>query len=94
MRNENIDMLLQMTKRFLDGEMEVFEYGLDFPYEVEQVFSELVEHDRSLAYLIFDNLVEEGACLFDKFDEESFRDLIARKYKLIYDVYNGKRWSE
>ena len=34
MNNRNIEFLLEMTKSYLDGEIDKITYGLDFPYEI------------------------------------------------------------
>lgn len=35
MKQPNIDYMMNMTKKYLSGEMDVIDYGLDFTYELE-----------------------------------------------------------
>lgn len=89
MKNINIEFLLKMTKSYLDGDMDEIEYGLDFPYEVELRYKDLLKEDREMAELIYDCLVEEGAFLYAKIAEEGFREKVAEEYEYLNGVYNG-----
>ncbi len=91
MKDENIKFLLKMTKSFLDGEIDVITYTLDFPHEVETRYKKLVKEDRDIAELIFDCLVEGGVYKYDELSDEEFMDEIAYQYDFVLDVYkNGK----
>lgn len=35
LKQPNIDYMMNMTKKYLSGEMDVIDYGLDFTYELE-----------------------------------------------------------
>ena len=52
-----------MTKSYLDGEIDIIEFALDFPYEVENSYQKLKKEDQFIAELIWDALVEDGAYL-------------------------------
>ncbi len=60
---KNIKFLLRMVKSYLDGEIDIIEFGLDFPYEVENRYQKLNKEDQFIAELIWDDLVEDGAYL-------------------------------
>ena len=36
MKQPNIDYMMNMTKEYLSGKMDVIDYTLDFPYELDQ----------------------------------------------------------
>ncbi len=42
MRHTNIVFLLQMTKDYLDGKIDVTSYRLDFPYELETRYKKML----------------------------------------------------
>lgn len=86
MRMSNINFVMNMTKSFLDGEIDGITYWLDFPYEIEQRYRKMVREDREYAELIYDCLVEEGTNKFDDFSDDEFKNLIRKKYKYIQDV--------
>lgn len=90
MKNLNIEFLLQMTKSYIDVDIDEIDYGLDFPYEVELRYRDLLKEDSELAELIYDCLVEDCAFLYDKLPEERFKRKIAEGYKYVNGVYNGK----
>lgn len=48
MKNINIEFLLKMTKSYLDGDMDEIEYGLDFPYEVELRYKDLLKEENKI----------------------------------------------
>lgn len=82
----NINCLMDMTKSFLDGEINCMSYFLDFPYEVETRYRKMVREDREYADLILDCLVEEGTNKFYELSDAQFKRLINKQYKYIEDV--------
>ena len=89
MKNENIEFLLKMTKSYLDGDIDEIAYGLDFPYEVETRYKELLKEDTELAEIIYDCLVEDGAYLYNDLTEEKFKEKIAKEYEYVNEIYRG-----
>ncbi|HBW38766.1 hypothetical protein [Desulfosporosinus sp. BICA1-9] len=77
---------MDMTKSFLDGEIDYISFYLDFPYEVEKRYRKMVREDREYAELIFDCLLEEGTNKYDELSEAQFKRLIRKQYKYIKDV--------
>ena len=82
----NINYIMDMTKSFLDGEIDSISYWLDFPYEIEKRYRKMVREDREYAELIFDYLVEEGTNKYDDLTDAQFKKLIRKQYKYIKDV--------
>lgn len=89
MNNKNINFLLEMTKSYLDGKIDIITYGLDFPYEVEKRYKALLKEDREIAELIYDCLVEDGANLYNGLSEEEFKKKISMKYEYVNAVCLG-----
>lgn len=79
-----------MTKSYLDGEIDIIEFGLDFPYEVENRYQKLKKEDQFIAELIWDDLVEDGAYLYNDLNEADFKERITKHYQYIKDVLNGE----
>ena len=42
----NINYIMDMTKAFLDGEIDCISYWLDFPYEIEKRYRKMVREYR------------------------------------------------
>lgn len=82
----NINYIMDMTKSFLDGEIDCISYWLDFPYEIEKRYQKMVREHRDYAELIFDYLVEEGTNKYDDLSDDQFKRLIRKQYKYIKDV--------
>ena len=82
----NINYIMDMAKSFLDGEIDIIDFYLDFPYEIEKRYRKMVREDREYAELIFDYLVEEGTNKYDKLSDAQFKRLIRKQYKYIKDV--------
>lgn len=89
MKKPNIEFLVAMTKAYLDGELDSVSYSLDFPYEVETRYKELLKEDRVLAEIIYDCLVEEGVNLYHELSEKEFKDKISKEYEFINDIVEG-----
>jgi hypothetical protein len=92
MRHTNIVFLLQMTKDYLDGKIDVTSYRLDFPYELETRYKKMLRENRLMAELIYDCLVEDGVFLYDDLSDEDFEDQIRRQYEFVDDVYHGRTY--
>ena len=82
----NINFVMDMTKSFLDGEIDSISYWLDFPYEIEKRYRKMVREDREYAELIYDYLVEEGTDKYNDLTDAQFKKLIRKQYKYIKDV--------
>ncbi|MDR3602145.1 MAG: hypothetical protein P4L49_16940 [Desulfosporosinus sp.] len=82
----NINYIMDMTKSFLDGEIDCISYWLDFPYEIEKRYRKMVREDREYAELIYDYLVEEGTDKYNDLTDAQFKKLIRKQYKYIKDV--------
>jgi len=82
----NINYIMDMTKSFLDGEIDIIDFYLDFPYEIEKRYRKMVREDRDYAELIFDYLVEEGTNKYNDLSDAQFKRLIRKQYKYIKDV--------
>ena len=82
----NINYIMDMTKSFLDGEIDCISFYLDFPYEVEKRYRKMVQEDRDYAELIFDCLLEEGTNKYNELSDAQFKKLIRKQYKYIRDV--------
>lgn len=52
----NINYVMNMTKSFLDREIDPICYWLDFPYEIEKRYQKMVKQDKDYAELIYDCL--------------------------------------
>lgn len=84
--NININYLMNMTKKFLDGEISDISYILDFPYELEKRYAKMVKEDRNYAEMIYDYLIEDGINVGDKLPENKFKELIEKQYRYIKDL--------
>ncbi len=82
----NINYVMDMTKSFLDGEINCISYFLDFPYEVETRYLKMVREDRDYADLILECLVVEGTDKFNELSDTQFKRLVQKQYKYIKDV--------
>lgn len=82
----NINYVMEMTKSFLDGEIDCMSYFLDFPYEVVKRYKKMVREDRDYAELIYECLLEEGTDQFNELSDAQFMKLIRKQYKYIKDV--------
>lgn len=77
-----------MTKGFLDGKMDGTTYMLDFPYELELRYQEMLKENREYAELIYDELIERGINVQDdeNLSDSAFRKIIMTRYKYIKSV--------
>lgn len=80
---------MEMTKSYLDGNLDSAIYSLDFPYEIETRYKAILKEDRGLAEIIYDCLVEDGVNLYEDLTEEQFKDKIVKEYKHVSDMYQG-----
>ncbi|WP_425448539.1 hypothetical protein [Dethiothermospora halolimnae] len=88
MKKTNIDFLIKMTKSYLDGDIDSITYSLDFPYEVEMRYEEILKEDRVLGEIIYECLLEDGVDLYYDLTEEEFKEGILKEYNYVNGIYN------
>ena len=49
MRRTNINAVLKMVRQYLDGEMSMIDFVLDFPYEMEKRYLKMQNEDEEYA---------------------------------------------
>ena len=89
MKKPNVEFLMEMTKAYLDGKLDSVSYSLDFPYEVETRYKNLLKEDGTLAEIIYDCLVEDGVNLYQDLSEKEFKEKISTEYEFIKDIVEG-----
>lgn len=72
----NIDFMMNIAREYLSGEMDVIDYTLDFPYELEKRYKKMHREDDDYCELIYECLYEEGVKLFNELSDEEFKKLI------------------
>jgi len=85
---KDFNYLMEMTKDFIDGKMNVTEFMLDLPYELELRYQEMLNENRDYAELIYDELIERGINVqYDEnLSDRAFRKVIMARYKFIKSV--------
>lgn len=92
MSQPNIDYIMEMTKEYLDGKMELFAYELDLPYELEQRYQKMRREDPDYCELIYEELYEEGVCVATQMSESEFKKLLRKKYNRIKKIAREGFW--
>ena len=86
MSQPNIDYLMNMTKKFLSGEIDEIAYTLDFPYELEQRYKKMHREDDDYCELINECLYEEGIAKYNELSDTEFKKLIRKHYNYIKKI--------
>jgi len=86
MNTPNIDYMMNMTKEFLNGEIDDITYCFDFPYEIEQRYREMVREHQEYSELIYDYLVEDGTNHHMQLSDKVFKTKIRKNYNYIKGV--------
>lgn len=74
MSQPNINFMMNMTNEYLSGEIDVIDYSLDFPYELEKRYKKMHREDDDYCELIYECLYEEGLALFNELSESELRN--------------------
>lgn len=86
LNQSNINYMMNMTKKYLNGKIDEIDYTLDFPYELEKRYNKMHREDDDYCELIYECLYEEGIALFDKLSNAEFKELIQEKYDYIKQI--------
>jgi hypothetical protein len=86
MKQPNIDYMMNMTKEYLDGKIDIIAYTLDFPYELEKRYKKMHREDADYCKLIYECLYEEGVIMNDKLSDTEFKKLIRKQYNYIKKI--------
>lgn len=84
----NYNHLMEMTKDFIDGKIDVTAFILDFPHELELRYQEMLKENRGYAELVYDELIERGINVQhdENLSDSAFRKIIISRYKFIKSV--------
>jgi hypothetical protein len=82
-KQPNIDFMMNMTKDYLSGKIDIIDYSLDFPYELEQRYEKMHREDDDYCELIYECLYEEGIARYNELSDEEFKKLIRKQYNYI-----------
>lgn len=58
MSQPNINFMMNMTKEYLSGKIDVTSYSLDFPYELDKRYKKIHKEDDDYCELIYECLYE------------------------------------
>lgn len=85
---KNIQAVMDMTRDFINGDMSLIDYMLDFPHEVYERFRAMRREHREYADLIWTELLEDGVYELDrkKLSNEAFLALIKKQYKRVREI--------
>lgn len=86
MKLPNIDFMMDLTKEFLDGNIDGVRYSLDFQYHIEKRYKKMQREDDDYCYLIYEDLYGDGVARFDDLTDEEFEDLIRKHYNYIKKI--------
>lgn len=86
MKQPNIDYMMNMTKEYLSGKMDVIDYTLDFPYELDQRYRKMHREDDDYCDLIYECLYEEGVAMYNELSDGEFKKLIRKQYNYIRKI--------
>jgi hypothetical protein len=82
----NIDFMMNMTREYLSGEMDVIDYSLDFPHELDKRYQKMHREDDDYCELIYECLYEEGVARYNELSDEEFKKLIRKQYNYIKKI--------
>jgi len=85
-KQPNIDYMMNMTKDYLSGKIDIIDYTLDFPYELDQRYQEINREDDDYCYLIYECLYKEGVALHNELSDAEFKKLIRKEYNYIKKI--------
>ena len=86
MSQPNVDFMMNMTKDFLDGKIDIVTYALDFPHELKKRYSRIKREDDDYCYLIYEVLFLDGVAKYEDLTDEDFTKLIRKQYKYILKI--------
>ena len=83
MSQPNIDYMMNMTKEYLRGKIDVITYSFDFPYELDQRYRKMHREDGDYCDLIYVCLYEEGVAKYNELSDAEFKKQIRKQYNYI-----------
>lgn len=74
MKLPNIDFMMSMIKEYLSGEMDVIDYSLDFPHELDKRYQKMHREYDDYCDLIYECLYEEGVARYNELIDTEFKN--------------------
>lgn len=88
----NIDYIMEMTKDYIDGKIDIIDYSLDFPYEMKQRINAMDDEDRDYSDLIYEELLIGGVDHAWDMEDEEFRKLMRKQYNKVKRIVREGFW--
>ncbi len=87
---KNIQAVLDMTRDFINGEMDLISYKLDFPHEVYERYRAMRRENKEYAELIWTELLEDGVYELDRrsMSDQDFLALVKKQYERVMEIAN------
>jgi hypothetical protein len=84
--------MMNMTKEYLSGKLDIIAYSLDFPYELDKRYRKMHREDDDYCDLIYECLYEEGVALYNELSDAEFKKLIRKQYNYIKKIAREGFW--
>lgn len=88
----NIDYIMEMTKDYIDGKIDIIDYSLDFSYEMKQRINAMDDEDRDYSDLIYEELLIGGVDHAWDMEDEEFRKLMRKQYNKVKRIVREGFW--
>jgi hypothetical protein len=84
MKNNNF--MMGYVKQYLDGDINRFEFELDFDYLIMKKFKQMCRENREYAELFYDYISEAGVDAGKNLPDDKFKKLIKKQYNEVKDI--------
>jgi hypothetical protein len=85
-KTPNIDFMISYVEDYLNGNMERWEFDIDFDYHIIERYSKMLREYRDFAEAFAFYISERGVDIGEGFSDADYKDLISRQYRELLDV--------
>jgi hypothetical protein len=83
---KNINFMMEYVKQYLDGNINRFEFELDFDYLIMKKHKQMCRENREYAELFYDYISESGVDAGKNLPDDKFKKLIKKQYNEVKDI--------
>lgn len=79
-RGKNIDVMLKMVQKYMNGELDYHSFVLNFPNDMMKHYKEMMLEDPAFTGMMYVNFMDKGIAKKDSYSDAEFRAVMWRLY--------------
>jgi len=86
-KKKNIDFMIQMIQSFINGDIGMIDFYLDFQYELELRYQKMLKEDDFITDQIYYLIMDKCISRYYETSDQDFKQAVEEAYEEINNLY-------